>query len=380
MNASARLAFRLLCSASIPLLNLQISLLSVAIPFALNASSAVAQAKGADAIAKIAQAITIRIDGATQGSGVLVKREGNRYTVLTAWHVVSGQRPGEELDVYAPDGKRHSIEQGSLVKLGEVDLAVMTFSSSSSYSTALLGNAESVSTGSIIYVSGYPLPTSAVPTRIFRFRDGLVEANAKTFLPRGYQLLYSNPTLPGMSGGAVMDSAGRLVAIHGQSETEEKVSEEQGFAIKTGTSQAVPISYFKDYAASVSIVVPAAQEVQPGSQAAYEAGVPDKSKGGDAALVGALQDQFSSSAHSLPVPDSTYLSYAVPNSDFEIFPLSIRPIRKRVIEFQFAYEEEGYLASANCELGMLNDEVPSSLESAELLHAACSLAFGRFYR
>jgi hypothetical protein len=60
----------------------------------LLASQSPAQAQSAEAVAKVAEAITVRIEGATQGSGVLVKREGNRYTVLTAWHVVSGQRPG----------------------------------------------------------------------------------------------------------------------------------------------------------------------------------------------------------------------------------------------------------------------------------------------
>ncbi|MFL0729619.1 MAG: hypothetical protein AB8B37_07785, partial [Prochlorococcus sp.] len=54
-------------------------------------------AQDASAVARIAKAITVRIEGATQGSGVLVKKEGNRYTVLTAWHVVEGNRPGEEL-------------------------------------------------------------------------------------------------------------------------------------------------------------------------------------------------------------------------------------------------------------------------------------------
>ncbi len=41
-------------------------------------------AQDASAVARVAKAITVRIEGATQGSGVLVKKEGNRYTVLTA--------------------------------------------------------------------------------------------------------------------------------------------------------------------------------------------------------------------------------------------------------------------------------------------------------
>jgi len=81
-------------------------------------SEAAAQAQSQEAVGKVAQAITVRIEAATQGSGVLVKREGNRYTVLTAWHVVSGQRPGEDLDINTSDGQRHQLEQGSLKWLG----------------------------------------------------------------------------------------------------------------------------------------------------------------------------------------------------------------------------------------------------------------------
>ena len=93
-------------------------------------------AQDSSAVARIAKAITVRIEGATQGSGVLVKKEGNRYTVLTAWHVVSGNRPGEELAIFTPDGKAHQLEQGSIQRLGEVDMAVLTFSSAGAYEVA----------------------------------------------------------------------------------------------------------------------------------------------------------------------------------------------------------------------------------------------------
>ena len=114
----------------------------------LLAYPAPAQAQSAEAVAKVAEAITVRIEGATQGSGVLVKRDGNRYTVLTAWHVVSGQRPGEELDIYTPDGQRHKLEQGSIKRLGEVDMAVLSFSSPNSYEVAQVGDVKSMSMGS----------------------------------------------------------------------------------------------------------------------------------------------------------------------------------------------------------------------------------------
>ena len=56
----------------------QPALLAATPPVVVDAPSALAQMQSAEAVAQIAQAITVRIEGATQGSGVLVKREGNR--------------------------------------------------------------------------------------------------------------------------------------------------------------------------------------------------------------------------------------------------------------------------------------------------------------
>ena len=158
-----------------------------------------AQAQSADAVAKVAQAITVRIEGATQGSGVLVKRDGNRYMVLTAWHVVRSNRPGEEVGIYTPDGKEHQLEQDSIQRLGQVDMAVLTFSSPGAYEVASVGDVKSVSMGNQIFVSGFPLESSAVPSRLMRFLKGDVIVNATVANPDGFQFLYSNPALPGMN-------------------------------------------------------------------------------------------------------------------------------------------------------------------------------------
>ncbi|MFM7087368.1 MAG: hypothetical protein ACKOXO_10325 [Cyanobium sp.] len=68
----------------------------------------------------------------------------------------------------------------------------------------------------------------------------------------------------------------------------------------------------------------------------------------------------------------------VANSDFRVQHGSIRPLDNDVIEFAFEFEAETYLAKADCKQGLLNDERPSALEEAELMHAACSIAFHGF--
>jgi S1-C subfamily serine protease len=202
------------------------------------------QTLSTEAIAQIAQAITVRIEGATQGSGVLVKREENRYTVLTAWHVVSGQRPGEELSVYTIDGQSHKVLPKSIIKIGSVDMAELTFISSNAYQLAQAGDPRLIRAGGEIYVIGYPVATSAIPIRLPRFLKGNIIANSARALPGGYEILYSNTTLPGMSGGAVINAKGYLVGIHGQAELDQILTDKTGIAVKTGTNQAIPISYY----------------------------------------------------------------------------------------------------------------------------------------
>ena len=84
-------------------------------------------------------------------------------------------------------------------------------------------------------------------------------ANATVAIPDGYQLLYDNPTLPGVSGGAVLNAQGQLVGIHGRAEKADQISESSGKAVATRTNQGVPISYYKQYAAGEAIVASSAQ-------------------------------------------------------------------------------------------------------------------------
>ena len=118
------------------------------------------ESKDNSEIANIAKKITVRIEGATQGSGVLINKQGNRYTVLTAWHVVKDNLPREEVGIITVDGKEHLWESKSLQRLGEVDMAVLTFTSSKIYEVASVVNIKSVSRGNSIFVSGFTLTTS----------------------------------------------------------------------------------------------------------------------------------------------------------------------------------------------------------------------------
>ena len=161
-------------------------------------------------VGRIAEAITVRIEGATQGSGVLVQKEAYSYTVLTAWHVVKDHRPGEELAVNTSSDHEYQLEPGTIRRIGNLDLAVLKFKSSKSYPIALLGRVDNLNYDKV-FVAGFP----SYQSTSLRLESGLVVANADVGIDQGYQL-YDNKTFPGMSGGVILDSQSRLVGIHGR--------------------------------------------------------------------------------------------------------------------------------------------------------------------
>lgn len=208
-----------------------------------------AQALSSAEVSAIAEAITVRIDGQNPGSGVIIKRQDSVYTVLTAAHVVA---TADEYDVVTADDQRHPLTYSQVQKFPGVDLALVEFTSSNAYRVADLGDSSEVRAGEPIYVSGFPMPTAAITAPIWNFSEGKVTANAKRPLADGYGLVYSNNTLPGMSGGSVLDSQGKLVGIHGRADGEQQVQRTETVYVKTGFNLGVPINTFLSSVANVN--------------------------------------------------------------------------------------------------------------------------------
>jgi tetratricopeptide (TPR) repeat protein len=185
-------------------------------------------------IAKIAKEVTVNIDSSdSPGSGVIVQKNNNTYTVITAAHVVRNR--SNSFKIVTPDGNQYQLTNISMTK--GTDLAVVKFQSTTNYPLAKMGDAAKSPEGATVYVAGFPTATQAISASIYNFTEGKVTANANRPLAEGYSLVYSNSTLPGMSGGPVFNDAGELIAIHGRGDTQEssQVSEiNQNVRIKTG--------------------------------------------------------------------------------------------------------------------------------------------------
>ncbi|TRT65107.1 MULTISPECIES: tetratricopeptide repeat-containing serine protease family protein, partial [unclassified Microcystis] len=215
-----------------------------------------------------AKGFTVRIDSTSggNGSGVIIAKEGNIYTVLTADHVFCEKEKSQDAaskpclnftyTVVTSDGKTRNIEKSTIIRQEGVDLAVFQFESLDNYPVAEIAN-YNPNTGDFVFAAGFP-KIGDNPSKwlfsggaILEKEEGLIQTRQSPLstqqggtlqsvasLEGGYELVYTSITFGGMSGGAVLDSQGRVIGIHGSSET-AGVTE-----IQLGLSLGIPISTF----------------------------------------------------------------------------------------------------------------------------------------
>ena len=156
----------------------------------------------------LARQTAVRIQTAkSSGSGAIVQRQGQTYTVLTSWHVVAFHRI--DRTIVTSDGLIHQPLEVPR-RLGDTDLAIVEFRSAIEYQVAPIG-AQSTAVGEPLLAAGFPAETGALTVA-----QGFVELLLPKSLPQGYSLGYTNEVKIGMSGGPIFNAQGLLVGINGR--------------------------------------------------------------------------------------------------------------------------------------------------------------------
>jgi tetratricopeptide (TPR) repeat protein len=186
-----------------------------------------AVAKTPAEIESIARAVTVEIRllrNESVGSGIIIDRQGDLYTLITNRHVVCGQirkcttpPPEETYTLKLGDRQEYRVAAKSVKILGSnLDLALVQFRSNRAHPVAQVDDSGSLKMGDIVYTSGYP---AASPGFSFNIGSAIAVVDKRLTEDRGgYTVVYDALTQPGMSGGGVFSQEGLLVAIHGQGE------------------------------------------------------------------------------------------------------------------------------------------------------------------
>jgi tetratricopeptide (TPR) repeat protein len=184
----------------------------------------IAHALTPEQIQKVARSVVLKIsvEGEEKsapifGSGVLIRKNGTTYTLVTNAHVVCTNgsahncKKHKEFSIMTPDQKRYKVRSTAVKNLPGLDLSTIQFQSDRNYSVASFGDSETVKVDDPVYASGFPSVKNS-----FSFSHGSIIANVKNQIAGGYNIFYDASTNKGMSGGGVFNSQGKLVAIHGQ--------------------------------------------------------------------------------------------------------------------------------------------------------------------
>ncbi len=187
-------------------------------------------------VREIADEITVIIDSCgSAGSGVVFKKDGNTYSVLTANHVVNKAK-GTCIILTSDQIEHETLVSKAIVPVPDVDLAVLTFVSNKTYKLAKMGDSDKATKGTMVYVAGAPEVNEGIPERTTLTPDGkIIGLQRESSKVEGHTLIYDNNTRRGMSGGPVLNQKGEVIGIHGRGQNE--------YAIR-GENFGIPINKF----------------------------------------------------------------------------------------------------------------------------------------
>jgi tetratricopeptide (TPR) repeat protein/S1-C subfamily serine protease len=160
-------------------------------------------------IRQLAQAVTVKVLSNNKGgSGVLISKQGQTYTILTNAHLISNKGTYR---IQTPDGKTYTatvINQGNSLKGN--DLAVLQFQSQEKYQIIPLASNSNLAENQEVFAAGFPDDSKELV-----ITSGKISLLSTQPLVGGYQIGYTNEIRQGMSGGALLNQSGELIGING---------------------------------------------------------------------------------------------------------------------------------------------------------------------
>jgi beta-lactamase class A len=223
----------------------------------------VAQPFTADVIAAKANKFVVRVGGSgSAGSGFIIRKIDNRYTILTNRHVV---KSSTQYTITTFDNQSYTAKEIRFIN--DIDLAEVDFESNRKYEVAPLSIDTSYSQGSKVYAYGWNAVSSSLTERNGQLLEGTI-AGSLSQGRNGYTLTMNLANVPGMSGCPLLNGQGKVIGIYGRSDVQEQ--QETGVLFTT-LALGIPISMHSKFS-NVVIERRNAQEtrISPAPSTTYE--------------------------------------------------------------------------------------------------------------
>jgi serine protease Do len=165
---------------------------------------------------KEAKTITAKVlAGESWGSGIIVSKEGNLYTLVTNHHVLIFSKD-KTYQVQAPDGEIYPGYISKKVDFQDNDLALVEFTSERKYKVASLATLSNYDKKEEVFAAGFPLEIeSRKKAKGLYLTNGYVAQLSRLHFAGGYQIGYTNSVKKGMSGGPLLNKKGEVIGING---------------------------------------------------------------------------------------------------------------------------------------------------------------------
>ena len=168
-------------------------------------------------IKSLAESITVKVlSGKNSGSGFILDKERDVYTVVTNEHVLIFGKEDSSYKIITPDGKKYLAKPVNNIDFKNQDLGLLIFHSVENYPVINLNLSAEALVGEEVYAAGFPFSSDKSIPDEFIFSKGNIEMISDLSFRGGYQIGYTNTIKKGMSGGPIFNHKGEIIGINGR--------------------------------------------------------------------------------------------------------------------------------------------------------------------
>ena len=203
-------------------------------------------------IRQTVQKATIKIIGERiQGSGVIIEIVPGDYLVVTARHVIDNEDQSAKFILTNNDDYMATVYKHHFAMSDFADLAATRFRTQGNVTAFKIESTSISNYNDKVWVAGY---SGASYQDTLRISPGCIMAISKFAEKDGYELIYSNPTTRGMSGGAIVNRKGYLIGIHAAGEIDSLLGNNDASIVYTGANIGIPSTYLNTFCGSINSV------------------------------------------------------------------------------------------------------------------------------